>query len=303
MGRIQRRSYEVRIQIIMVEKKVRPLPRNRRELFFEVLRNQWFKIVLLSLSVSIFFIPFITAYMLKAVHVSSYMATIPEGITGNEATSYLIQLLYIEMMWMAIILVTLIIGFIGLFMGMNYLKSLVFVDELTTFTQHFWKKFKDSLRDGIILGIVNGVVLFALKVAQYLLVIYRIDTLGFVGVILSVVVYLVIFGIDMYALSMNPFYKLTMGQLFKNSFLLYFARLLRNLVIELLAFGLLIFAMVFGQIFVSEIILMIYVGIMFGLGLLIITIANQITLDEFINEQFAPELLNNHIYPEGVDHE
>lgn len=287
----------------MVEKKVRPLPRNRRELFFEVLRNHWFKIVLLSLSVSIFFIPFITAYMLKAVHVSSYMATIPEGITGNEATSYLIQLLYIEMMWMAIILVTLIIGFIGLFIGMNYLKSLVFVDELTTFTQHFWKKFKDSLRDGIILGIVNGVVLFALKVAQYLLVIYRIDTLGFVGIILSVVVYLVIFGIDMYALSMNPFYKLTIGQLFKNSFLLYFARLLRNLVIELLAFGLLIFAMVFGQIFVSEIILMIYVGIMFGLGLLIITIANQTTLDEFINEQFAPELLNNHIYPEGVDHE
>ena len=286
----------------MIDRKHgRPLPRNRRELFVETFKNEWFRIIVSSLAISIFFIPFITSYMLKAVHTSSFISQIPSGIPLEEARGYVIRLLCIEMMWMGIIAFTLIIAFIGLFMGINYLKHLVFENTGTTFKDNFFKSFVPSLRDGIIIGLLNGVVFFALKVAVYLFVFFGFDKTGLIGVILSAVIYILIFGFDIYALCLHPFYRLTIKELFKNSFLLFFSSFFKNVLFELLTFGVLIIALVFGQILVVEIVFMIYVAIGLSLGLLINLIYTQIIFDEHINRKHAPHLMNNHIYPYGVE--
>ena len=280
----------------------RPLPRNRRELFIETFRTEWYRIIVLSLSISIFFIPFITSYMLKAVHTSSYMSQIPTGVPLDVARSYIVQLLYIEMMWMGIIALTLILCFTGLCMGMNYLKHLVFEDIGTKFKDNFFKTFKKSLRDGVVLGLFNGVIFFLLRVGVYLFVIFGFDTTGLVGAILSAVVYILVFGFDIFVLCMHPFYKLSIKEMFKNGFLLYFSSFFKNILFELLTFGLFIAAMVFGQILFVEIVFMVYVGIGLSLALLVNLIYTQIIFDEYINRNHAPHLMNNHIYPLGVNH-
>ena len=280
-------------------KKVYSLPRNRKELFAEVFRNHWFEIIKLSLVITLFAIPFVTVYMLKAVNVGNMFSKIDENMAVEEMLDQLIQLMRVDLVWMVGIFFGIIILFIGIVMGMSYLKTLIFEPESAKIKDHFFGSFKKSIRDGLVIGLFNAVVVYVLKVSTYLLVIYRIDTTGIWGIVMASIVYIILFGLSMYMIALSAFYKMTIFGLFKNSFLLYFVRFLPNLGMELLLYGPFMAAMVLGYIFASEIVLVLYMGFLFGLTSVVVSIYTQIEFDEYINREQYPELLNNHIYPSG----
>ena len=262
----------------------RTLPHNRKEAFFDLLKNRKMTLFTLSCFVFMFFIPLAT---------DLFIFNFYEGMAiFNEKYDALFSLIFYSMI---IMIPCMVIGFIGLVGGFYVAKKLVW-QEGTMVAVDFFQGIKENWKHAVINGLIFGVLLFGLIVGGSYLIINASASPVLTGVgIGALVLVFMLFGM---VLSLNNtqdvYYTNPYGATLKNSFCLLGLLNWRILVIFLLSTGSLITLCCFNL-------------ITLGIGLFLFAIFNSVVIilytldshygfDRFINKEHYPDFVNKGLY-------
>ena len=159
----------------------RTLPHNRKEVFFDLLRNRKMALFSLSCFTFLFFIP---------LAVDLFYFNLLESIAiGDGKSDTLFSLIFYSML---IMIPCMIVGFVGL-AGTFYVAKKMVWQEGTMVAVDFFKGIKDNWRQAIINGVVFALILFGLVVgSSYLLIMSPSPVLKGMGIGAIIAVFIII---------------------------------------------------------------------------------------------------------------
>lgn len=260
------------------------LPRNRKEVFFDLLKTRKMTLFAFSCYTFMFFIP-LAADLFIFNNLENYL------ISQGDIQGTLTLIIYS----MIIMLPCMIIGFLG-FSGAFYTAKRMVWQEGISLAHDFFKGIKENWKHAVINGIIFGLVLFALIVGGTLLSM----TSGLNPVVKGIgigalILFFLVFGMVI-ALNFTQcvYYENSFSVTLKNSFsflgLLNWKILLvflfsTGVVVTLglfnlltLAIGLILFA------FTNSVVIILY------------TLISHSAFDKYINKEHYPEMVNKGLY-------
>ena len=260
------------------------LPRNRKEVFFDLLKTRKMTLFAFSCYTFMFFIP-LAADLFIFNNLENYL------ISQGDIQGTLTLIIYS----MIIMLPCMVIGFLG-FAGAFYTAKRMVWQEGISLAHDFFKGIKENWKHAVINGIIFGLVLFALIVGGTLLSM----TSGLNPVVKGIgigalILFFLVFGMVI-ALNFTQcvYYENSFSVTLKNSFsflgLLNWKILLvflfsTGVVVTLglfnlltLAIGLILFA------FTNSVVIILY------------TLISHSAFDKYINKEHYPEMVNKGLY-------
>ena len=260
------------------------LPRNRKEVFFDLLKTRKMTLFAFSCYTFMFFIP-LAVDLFIFNNLENYL------ISQGDIQGTLTLIIYS----MIIMLPCMVIGFLG-FAGAFYTAKRMVWQEGISLAHDFFKGIKESWKHAVINGIIFGLVLFALIVGGTLLSM----TSGLNPVVKGIgigalILFFLVFGMVI-ALNFTQcvYYENSFSVTLKNSFsflgLLNWKILLvflfsTGVVVTLglfnlltLAIGLILFA------FTNSVVIILY------------TLISHSAFDKYINKEHYPEMVNKGLY-------
>ena len=161
----------------------RSLPRNRKEVFFDLLAHRKMTLFALSCYVFMFFIPLAVDLI--------YFNFLESAAIIAEKYEYLFSLFFYSML---IMLPCMMIGFLGLVGGFYVIKKLAWQEGISL-ASDFFQGIKENWKHALINGAIFGVVLFGLVVGGSFLIIYAPTTPVWCGIGIGALVLLfLLFG-------------------------------------------------------------------------------------------------------------
>lgn len=263
------------------------LPRNRKELFFDLIKYRKMTLLTLSLFTFAFFIPlavdlFSFTFLLHGIDMSSE--------TGIQ--SYFSLIFYS----MIIMVPCMLIGFIGLTGAFYAAKKLVW-QEGVHISYDFFKGIKENYKHGLLNGFIFAVILFAFVVGGCFLLI-RVDVspiLRGIG-IGALILLLLTFGMIMpLNLTQCVYYSNPYLKTFKNSFIFIGLLNWKILITFLLSTGVVIACSCLINIISLTIGLFLF-AILNSVAIIIYTLLSHSIFDKYINEKYYPEAVNKGLY-------
>ena len=261
----------------------RTLPHNRKEVFFDLLRNRKMALFSLSCFTFLFFIP---------LAVDLFYFNLLESIAiGDGKSDTLFSLIFYSML---IMIPCMIIGFVGL-AGTFYVAKKMVWQEGTMVAVDFFKGIKDNWRQAIINGVIFAIILFGLVVgSSYLLIMSPSPVLKGVGIGGIIAVFIII-GIVL-ALNNtqmvyyeNP-YLITM----KNSFCFLGLLHWKVFLLFVLSTGGVIALACFNLITLA--IGLFLFAVLNSVVVIIYTLLAHSAFDKYINQEHYPEMVGKGLY-------
>lgn len=281
------------------------LPSNRWELFWDVLKGRFWKLIILNLMVVLAMILPVMLYIFMTASIGNAGADLPysAAIGGGYPVMPDVSLLGLSMeiqiknMAFTLLIPALLVAAVVL-SGVFYIMRNLVWEEGVFMANDFWKGFKDNILFFLVIMLIEGVVLwltnYSLNSVAYL------DFLGqgswfftvskYITVVVAVFITIMVF----YMMTLTVTYKLTLWQLIRNSFILTLGLLPQNLFFLVLCFAPLLLVLLFPPLITIG--LMIYLVIGFSGAILGWTTYNHWVYDKFINDKVPGAQKNRGIY-------
>ena len=265
---------------------IRSLPRNRKEVFFDLLAHRKMTLFSLSCFTFMFFIPLaIDVFVANFFVYAAIQADKPK-----DAFSILFYL-------MLIMIPLMMVGFLGFAGGFQTAKKLVWQEGISIAVD-FFQGVKENWKRALINGFIFGLFLFGFIVGGSYLLIYSPTTPVWSGIgIGALIVFLLLFGMVVTLnIAQDVYYQTPFGGTFKNSFRFIALINWKVLVLYLLTTGVLIALCCLNL-------------ITLGIGLFLFAILNSVVIvlytlichsafDKYINSEHYPEMVNKGLYKE-----
>ncbi len=272
------------------DNSMRPLPKNRKGLFFEIIYAQSAALFKISLLITLFLLPLL-AWM-TVMSISDELLLIElEGAPSDMQSDILIKI-FNKKLYGNLASIPL---FAFLFMGLGgisfVMRNLVW-NELTFIWEDFKKGFKDNWRHSLMLGLLFGLIINSLNMMNWIL-------FGMKGGISGIVIYLffllIFISMFMFCMTQQVVYKNDFMHLIRNSMIMTFSRLISNLFVLILTFSPFIL-LIFYSVSLPSLIVLIAMALSgFGYMALILTLYSHSVFDKYINAQHYPQLVNKGI--------
>lgn len=289
------------------------LPSNRWELFWDVFKGRFGKMILLNLMLLVGFFPLIFILFNKMGLISQYTSTLPIGGGSFVGYPYIPDLhiisfyneFYLELQSFMFIIPALM--FAGVVMsGVFYIARNLAWSEGVFVANDFWKGLKSNILHFVLITFIIGVIYLFVSVSG--LVLEQAAILTPESFIAKPAVNIIVRGFNiifmgfttimaMYGFTVTVNYKVKFRHLVKNSFILTIGLLPQNIFFLALAALPFIIIALFGLGgFISQ--LMLFVIIFFGFSLVAVvwTIYSHWVFDKFINDKVEGAVKNKGIY-------
>lgn len=260
------------------------LPSNRYSAFFKVIKTNWMHLIILSMLSVLAFLPLYFCYVAKSAYILEKSLEVSSDLLPNLVIST--NLVFgVIMIPLLILGMTILQGVIGIIRKMVFREGyLLFID--------FIKSIKSGIKNTIINALILGLIL---NISSFNFNFLSLETSikdYLKAIILIVVLIILIFTllISLTNVCLNSIYELNIKSMYKNSFLLVFAKPLKSLLflfIVLLPILLLIFAPSFLMGIIILIIMFLFIN---AISLLIYFLYNSSLFDEYINKKYCPNI-------------
>ena len=282
------------------------LPSNRWELFWDIFKGRFWKLVIINLLVLLFFIPLFVLIFFRSAGISGFGANMPFGQgfgVGYQAPPSLVgykESIVLNVNVMIYVLLPLVLGIaaVGLAGGAYVIRNMVWTEGIFV-ANDFWRGVKQNIKQMLLIAVVYSLIFYisrvAISLSDYSIASGANNGWMFVASKILSITFLFFFSvITMHMITMSVTYELKFFALLKNSFLFTIGLLPQNLVF--LALGALPFivAALGGFLTAIGIILILLLG--FALILLIWTVFCQWAYDRFINDKVPGAKKNRGIY-------
>lgn len=282
------------------------LPSNRWELFWDIFKGRFWKIVIVNLLILLFFLPLFALLFFRNAFISSMTVYCPfsspfgagyqalpslagyhEGIVAN-----------VDMTVFMFLPIALAIAGVGLAGGAYVIRNMVWTEGIFV-ANDFWRGVKQNFVDILLTSLLYSVIFYAVQLSvgvcnRMLAVGAGTAWLLNVSVVMSYVAMAFVTMIYFHAITMSVTYKLKFGALLKNSFLLTLGLLPQNVFFIAIA-GIPVILCLLGGIFLAiGVIMTALIGLAYAL--LVWTDYSQWVYDKFINDRVAGAQKNRGIY-------
>lgn len=265
------------------------LPTNRKEVFFDLLRNRKMTLFALSCYTFMFFIPLAVDLI--------YFNFVESMAISAEKFEYLFSLIFYSML---IMLPCMVIGFIGLAGAFYAAKKLVW-QEGVSLASDFFKGIKENWKHALINGVIFGLVLFGLIIGGSFMLIYA-DVHAVVrGIAIgALIVLFLIFGmVTVLNFTQGVYYENSFGVTLKNSFSFLGLLNWKVLVIYLLSTGVVVTLGLFN--FLTLVIGLLLFAVLNSVVIVLYTLISHSAFDKYINQEHYPDMVNKGLYKVSQD--
>ena len=282
------------------------LPSNRWELFWDIFKGSFFKLILINLLILIFCIPFIALLIFRYMSISSYgiiypfsqsfgigYGALPSMVGLSESIVYQTNLMVLVLMP-----ITFLIAAVGISGGAYVIRNMVWTEGIFV-ANDFWHGIRKNFKQiSIVLLIYSCILYFSLVTValcdlqiatdvpnEWIFVVSKVMTL-------TLIVTLTIMTLHMITMSVT--YEVTLRALIKNSFLFTIGLLPQNLFF--IALGLIPYLITLLGQFFSLIGTLIIIAFGVAYFLLVWTDFCQWGYDRFVNDKVPGAQKNKGIY-------
>lgn len=282
------------------------LPSNRWELFWDILKGRFWKLVIINLLVLLFFIPLFLLLFMRANFVAGMGAAMPfsQGLgLGYQApvslVGYAEQVVFnVNLVSYLLLPIALSIAAVGISGGAYVIRNMVWTEGIFV-ANDFWRGIKQNFKQIFVVALLYSVVFYltmmAISLADLNLATGTERAWMFVvSKIFSIVFIILISAMTMHMITMSVTYQLTLRALIKNSFLFTLGLLPQTAFFLLVGFIPFVLVMFGGFLMPIGIIIILLIG--FSLILLIWTDFCQWAYDKFINDKVPGAQKNRGIY-------
>ena len=267
----------------------RSLPKNRKEVFFDLLKHRKMTLFALSCFTFMFFIPLAVDLL--------YFNFLESAAISAEKYEYLFSLVFYSM---AIMVPCMMIGFLG-FAGAFYTAKKIVWQEGTMFASDFFQGIKENWGRAVLNGLLFGVILFGFVIGGSYLLIFQQASPILVGVgIGALTLFLLVFGmITVLNFTQDVYYSTPIMQTLKNSFC--FVGLLnwRILLVFVFSTGVVIALSCFNMITLA--IGLFLFAITNSVAIVLYTLMSHYAFDKYINVEQYPDMVGKGLYKVEID--
>lgn len=266
---------------------LRSLPKNRKEVFFDLIKHRKMTLFSLSCFTFMFFIPL-------AVDLFYFNFLESVAIEG-EQYQYLFSLIFYSML---IMLPCMVVGFLG-FSGAFYVSKKIVWQEGISIAQDFFKGIKENWRHAIIDGMIFGLVLFGFVVGGAYLLIYAPVHAVVKGIGIGALILLVLlFGmITMLNEAQSVYYQNSYWITFKNSFSFLGLTNWKTFLVYLLSTGVVISLACLNMVTLG--VGLFLFAILNSVVIILYTLISHSAFDKYINQKHYPEMVGKGLYKES----
>ena len=266
---------------------LKSLPKNRKEVFFDLIKHRKMTLFSLSCFTFMFFIPL-------AVDLFYFNFLESVAIEG-EQYQYLFSLIFYSML---IMLPCMVVGFLG-FSGAFYVSKKIVWQEGISIAQDFFKGIKENFRGAIIDGMIFGLVLFGFVVGGAYLLIYAPVHAVVKGIGIGALILLVLlFGmITMLNEAQSVYYANSYWITFKNSFSFLGLTNWKTFLVYLLSTGVVISLACLNMVTLG--VGLFLFAILNSVVIILYTLISHSAFDKYINQEHYPEMVGKGLYKES----
>ncbi|MFA5448961.1 MAG: hypothetical protein WC292_00775 [Clostridia bacterium] len=267
----------------------KPLPTNRKQLFFELVytkSREWMKI---SLVIFLFSLPLLIWLGINSLTDSLLISQIDE-VSKDEQAQIIVNIFYRQLIKNGVSIPFYMLLATGLGAISYVARNLVWGD-MNDFKADFKKGFKENWKYSLFLGLIFGIIINSLSIMNWLIFGFQ-NQLGIIiyAFILLIFISMMVFGLAQQAVYNNKFLHLL-----RNSMILTLSNLFMNILVFLLVLSPIGLIMYFAVSLPSAIILIMLALIGFGYITLILTLYSHYIFDKYINAKHYPEMVNKGI--------
>lgn len=282
------------------------LPSNRWELFWDIFKGRFWKLVVINLLVLLFFVPLFLLIFIRSSVIAGYGASMPfaQGFgVGYQAPVSLVGLeeqivVNVNLTVYLLLPAVLMIAAVGVAGGAYVIRNMVWTEGIFV-ANDFWRGIKQNIKQLLVVALLYSlafyVTVLALSVADFSIASGTGSKWLFVLSQIVSIVFLAFYSImTMHMITMSVTYELKIRDLLKNSFLFTLGLMPQN--VFFLFLGIIPFIITTLGSFFSAIGVIIILLMGFSLLLLIWTNFCQWAYDKFVNDKVAGAKKNRGIY-------
>lgn len=265
------------------------LPRNRKEVFFDLLKNRKMNLFAFSCYTFIFFIPLAVDLFLFNFFESAAIAA--------DKSDQLFSLVFYSML---IMLPCMLIGFIGLAGAFYTAKKMVWQEGISL-ASDFFQGIKENWKCALINGVIFGLALFGLVVGGTYLMIYAPVHAVVKGIGLgALILFFLLFGmVVVLNFTQCVYYENNYAVTLRNSFSFLGLLNWRILLIYLLSTGTVLVLGLFNLITLT--IGLLLFAITNSVVIILYTLISHYGFDKYINKEHYPHMVGKGLYKESQD--
>lgn len=261
------------------------MPHNRRELFFDVLKQRWRTVYFLGIIFFLTLLPtLLVLYFQDAVNLNIYT-----NISMSDETK-IAQIFQYSLFFNGLIALTLLV--VPIFLGgiLRNFRNLSY-EEPVFLKEDFGKGIKDSIGQLMLSSIIYSIIIFGCLVAISAPVVSGIIK----GILLSILG-LIATPLHIILICQTYVYKNKYRFLLLNSILLYIKYFFWMLLIGVIYFIPITFVLFIGNPIIKYSAIVLYLALIYPLVMLFTVILMNYIFDKGINEKNYPEIANKGIY-------
>lgn len=268
------------------------LPKNRKEVFFDVLKIRYSVLLKLGTLILISLIPLLVVLILEDGSLSSVYISLQNGTITEE--QYAFEIATLSTLFAAIKIIAFMIISITLAGSIKVIKNLIWGEPIF-FKEDFLKGIKDNLKNYILVSLIIGSINIGITFTYY-----SFTELVFLKVIFYVIFYVLIIPSMLFVCTMSSIYNMSFLQLLSNGLILHIKTLPKTLLATLPLF--LIVSTSFIGLYVVKYIILMVIGLflipLYMIGFMLYSCS---IFDKYINMQHYPEIVDKGVYRVNKD--
>ncbi len=285
------------------------LPSNRWELFWDILKGSFWKLVLVNLLMLLFFLPLLFLFYFRSTLGASYSTLYPytQGFgVGYQAsfsmTGYAESITFTSNLISYLLMpIAMMIAALGVSGGAYLIRNLVWSEGVFV-SNDFWKGIKQNYKQIVIICLLYSLIFYITNATASFASLSIVQGapmkwLYYVGEALSYVILVYFTIMTLFMITISVTYDIPVGKIIKNSFYFALVFLPHSIIFLALAsipFVLLAISMDIAMLLLIVIILVVFIG--FSYTTLVWTNFSQWTFDNFINDKVPGAKKNRGMY-------
>lgn len=283
------------------------LPTNRWQLFWDIFKGSFFKLVKINLLILLFLIPLIFILIMKSGLISGYQNQVPFSQSlglGYMAIGSLKGaaegvVLSVNTSLMLFFPVVMLIGALGISGGAYVMRNVVWTEGSFVF-RDFWHGIKTSFKKVVLLSLLFSIIIYIFSLATATADVLSVQNQTALATIIKVFAYIILVvctTIYLHSITMVETYEISVFRAIKNSAVFVIAFFINNLAFLFCAILPLLLYLLGGIFMIIAIIIILLFGISWAL--LVWTTYSQWIYDTYINDKIPGAKKNRGIYPKA----
>lgn len=258
------------------------IPHSFKQAYFDVLKNKFVDVMLVSIFVFLFFIPLIVV----DTFFNSYIGGVGQDLSQLTETEIRFREFYLRMLQSSIDIPLLMLGFLGLGSSMYVFKKFLYGEKVYLWSDLFKRGIRETFRSTLLCSFIIGVIMLLININVYGLIAYEFPNAYIVvSSVIEGLILIYAFFVLFFAAISDTIYPLKLGAMLKNSLIFAASLFFKNLLVFIPTFAWIVCYYLFTNIFFQAFSLMVF--LFFGAGLFssIWTTYCLSVFDKYINKK------------------